>query len=252
MLAFSTSSSSATDIAYNRGGQAVVPFRSEPVQRITAKAVPESGDDQATGDIVSLSGEGLARSRGLNGQPLEPGKESDPAESQRQGGEERSATPQDLAPEEEKMVRELKQRDREVKAHEMAHLAVAGQYARGGASYTYQQGPDGRRYAVGGEVPVDLSEEKTPEETIEKMRVIRRAAMAPAEPSSADRSVAANASAIEGRARQELQAQEAQEAEAARSRASSGERETGSAEGADAAAPPSESPQVTPSLDVVA
>ncbi|MGE4560890.1 MAG: putative metalloprotease CJM1_0395 family protein, partial [Desulfobulbus sp.] len=100
-------------------------------------------------------------------------------------------------------------RDQEVKAHEMAHLATAGQYARGGASYTYQQGPDGRRYAIGGEVPIDLSEEKTPEETIQKMQTIKRAAMAPAEPSSTDRSVAANATAMESRARQEVQAEEA-------------------------------------------
>ena len=110
------------------------------------------------------------------------------------------------------MVQQLKQRDMEVKTHEMAHLAVAGQYASGGASYSYQQGPDGRRYAIGGEVPIDLSAEKTPEETIAKMRTIKRAAMAPAEPSSADRSVAATATTLENQARQEAQTQETEAA----------------------------------------
>ncbi|NOQ47505.1 MAG: catalase, partial [Desulfobulbaceae bacterium] len=99
---------------------------------------------------------------------------------------------------------ELKQRDREVRAHEQAHLANAGQYA-GGPSYSYQQGPDGKRYAVGGEVPIDVSKKRTPEQTIQKMRTVRRAALAPANPSSADRSIAASASRKEAEARRELQ-----------------------------------------------
>jgi hypothetical protein len=106
------------------------------------------------------------------------------------------------------MVQQLRQRDQEVKAHEMAHLASAGQHARGGPTYTYQQGPDGRRYAVGGEVPIDISKEKTPEATAEKMRAVKRAALAPAEPSSADRSIAAAAAALESEAHRELRIEE--------------------------------------------
>lgn len=106
------------------------------------------------------------------------------------------------------MVQQLKQRDREVRTHEMAHLASAGQYARGGPTYSYQQGPDGKRYAVGGEVPIDMSKEKTPEETLQKMQAIRRAALAPAEPSPTDRSVAASAAAMESQARRELQTEQ--------------------------------------------
>lgn len=106
------------------------------------------------------------------------------------------------------MVQELRQRDQEVKTHEMAHLASAGQHARGGPTYTYQQGPDGRRYAVGGEVPIDISKEKTPEATLEKMRAVKRAALAPAEPSPADRSIAAAASALESEAHRELRIEE--------------------------------------------
>ena len=102
---------------------------------------------------------------------------------------EESRGPGQLSSEEEKMVQDLKARDREVRAHEQAHKAVGGRYA-GAISYSYQRGPDGGQYAIGGEVPIDMSPEATPEETIAKMRVVIAAALAPAEPSGADRSVA--------------------------------------------------------------
>lgn len=108
---------------------------------------------------------------------------------------------------EQKQVEQLRERDREVRAHEQAHKNAAGQYATSGPTYEYQQGPDGKRYAVGGSVGIDLSEEETPEETIQKMQVVRRAALAPAEPSSQDRKVAAQATQIA----QEAQAELAQE-----------------------------------------
>jgi len=61
-------------------------------------------------------------------------------------------------------------------------------------SLTYERGPDGAQYAVGGEVPIDVSPVAgDPQATIEKMRVVRSAAMAPAQPSSQDRAVAAQA-----------------------------------------------------------
>ncbi|MBO6848873.1 MAG: hypothetical protein JJ867_00170 [Marinobacter sp.] len=92
-----------------------------------------------------------------------------------------------------KELSELKARDREVRAHETAHQAVGGQYA-GAISYVFQRGPDGAQYAVGGEVSIDVAPiEGDPQATIEKMRVVRAAAMAPAEPSAQDRSVAAQA-----------------------------------------------------------
>jgi hypothetical protein len=103
------------------------------------------------------------------------------------------------------VIQELKKRDADVKAHEQAHLSVAGRYAAGSASFTYQTGPDGTQYAIGGEVPIDVSAEDTPEATIQKMETIKRAALAPADPSSADRQIAAEASAKEIQAMQELQ-----------------------------------------------
>jgi hypothetical protein len=104
------------------------------------------------------------------------------------------ATSDDLTPEEVREVEKLQKRDKEVKAHEMAHLMAAGAFARGGAHYDYEVGPDGKRYAVGGEVSIDISKiANDPKATIQKMRTVERAALAPASPSAQDRRVAADA-----------------------------------------------------------
>lgn len=112
-----------------------------------------------------------------------------------------------------KQLSELKARDREVRAHEAAHQAVGGQYA-GAISYVYQRGPDGAQYAVGGEVSIDTSPvEGDPQATIEKMRTVRAAALAPAEPSPQDRAVAAQAMQIMLQAQSELTSDSADEDE---------------------------------------
>ncbi len=109
-----------------------------------------------------------------------------------------------LTDEEQKKVDTLKKRDTEVKAHEMAHAAIGGQYA-GSASFEYQTGPNGVKYAVGGEVSIDVSKVAgDPEATIAKMEIIQKAALAPASPSSADRAIAASASMKEIEARSEI------------------------------------------------
>jgi hypothetical protein len=110
---------------------------------------------------------------------------------------------QDLNEDEKKQVNKLKKRDLEVKAHEQAHMAAGGGIVQGGATYQYINGPDGKQYAVGGEVKIDLSKENTSDATIRKMQQVRRAALAPAQPSGTDRSVAAQASQIEAQARME-------------------------------------------------
>ncbi len=102
-------------------------------------------------------------------------------------------------------LQSLKARDLEVKTHELAHLSAAGGIALGGASFEYQQGPDGVRYAVGGEVNIDTSAvQGDPAATLSKAQQIQRAALAPANPSSQDRQVAAKASAMAANARVEL------------------------------------------------
>ncbi len=105
----------------------------------------------------------------------------------------------------QEQVRTLAARDREVRAHEQAHAAAGGPYA-GAPRYQYERGPDGVNYAVSGEVPIDTSKASTPEQTLAKAMVIKRAAMAPQEPSSQDRKVAQEAIAMAADARRELAA----------------------------------------------
>lgn len=110
---------------------------------------------------------------------------------------------------EARLLAQLKSRDREVRAHEAAHQAAAGGLVQGAPSYTFQSGPDGRRYAIGGEVSIDISPGSTPEETLVKARQIRAAALAPAEPSSQDFQVAAKAAAMAQEARIEISTRQA-------------------------------------------
>jgi len=147
-----------------------------------------------SGDAVSSHGDVFSLSR--DGKKVEK-----PAQDMNLKGD----TAEELTAEEQQHVKELKQRDAEVKAHEAAHLGAAGGLALGGASYEYQKGPDGRNYAVGGEVSIDSSPVSgDPNATIVKARQIRSAALAPANPSSQDHKVATKASQMEVEARQEL------------------------------------------------
>ena len=118
----------------------------------------------------------------------------------------------ELSPEEQKQVEALKERDQEVRTHEAAHKAAGGQYVRSGATFDYQTGPDGKRYAIGGEVKIDTGKEDDPQKTLEKAETIRRAAMAPAEPSDKDRQVAADAARMAAEARTEIAEERAAEA----------------------------------------
>jgi hypothetical protein len=122
------------------------------------------------------------------------------------GGARRGAAGEGLSEADLKIVSELKARDRVVRAHEMAHMAAGAGIVTRGASFSYQTGPDGQRYAVGGEVGINTSPGRTPEETLTKADRIRAAALAPADPSSQDLRVAAEATQMAAEARQELAA----------------------------------------------
>ena len=112
-----------------------------------------------------------------------------------------------LAPEQQRQVAELREIDRHVRAHEQAHLAAAGGYARGAPSFTYVTGPDGLLYAVGGEVSIDTSPVPgDPEATIRKAQAVQAAANAPVDPSPQDRQVAAAAAQMEMEAEREVAA----------------------------------------------
>lgn len=122
------------------------------------------------------------------------------------------ADPDGLTREEEARVGELKHRDADVRRHERAHAAAAGPYG-GAPVFRFQRGPDGRMYAVGGEVGIDVSPEGDAARTIRKMEVVIAAALAPSNPSAQDRMVAAKAKQIMAQAQAELEAEKEQKLE---------------------------------------
>lgn len=125
-----------------------------------------------------------------------------------------SDTPDDpdgLTEAEEEQVAELRRADREVRRHEAAHAAVGGAFA-GAPSFTFERGPDGQLYAVAGKVSIDTAPvDGDPAATIQKLQIVRAAALAPGDPSAQDRAVAAQAEAGIRRAQAELQAQRNEE-----------------------------------------
>ncbi|OQX19336.1 MAG: hypothetical protein BWK76_04935 [Desulfobulbaceae bacterium A2] len=188
-----------------------VSLHSEPAHYIPQSGSGQTGATEHADQVeLSAAGRDLAAANAATFPPNSGPAAEDPALQQQQTGPGTGADSDELTAEELRMVEELRARDREVRAHEAAHLANAGQYSSGGASFTYQQGPDGRRYAVGGEVGIDTSKEQDPEATIRKMQAVRRAALAPADPSATDRSVAASAAARQAEAQHELQAEKLQ------------------------------------------
>ena len=115
-----------------------------------------------------------------------------------------------------KQIQELAARDHEVRAHEQAHAAAAGQYG-GSPTYQYVRGPDGVSYAVGGSVDIDTSPVPgNPEATLRKAEQLQRAANAPADPSGQDRQVAAEVARMAEQARAEIREQSAIKAENAK------------------------------------
>ncbi len=143
-----------------------------------------------------VTGAQYGRPKGIN---QETGKD--------QSGISENKTGIQLTDAQKQVIQQLRIRDLHVKMHEQQHLAAAGSYARGGPTFTYTVGPDGKSYATGGEVQLDISPvPNNPQATITKAQTIRRAALAPSDPSGADRAVAAAASAMENQARAELSA----------------------------------------------
>ena len=144
-----------------------------------------------------------AKSKELSDEKKQEDKKSEQAK--------KSNSPDELSEDEKRLVKDLASRDSEVKAHEAAHQAAGGGMT-GAASYTYQQGPDGKMYAIGGEVSISMPTGSTPEETIKNARQIVASAMAAGNPSPQDFAVASSARMMEMQAQQqktkEMQAQQ--------------------------------------------
>jgi len=173
--------------------------------------------DSGTGTSASASASNVANSSADAGgnrpeaeSEAKPGAGEDPRRARGPG-----AAEADLSEAERRELLDLKVRDRAVRAHEQAHVAAGGSLVTRGATFDYQTGPDGQRYAVGGEVRIDVSAGRNPQETMTKAQRIISAALAPADPSPQDRRVASDAQRMAAEARVEA----AREAEAERAQA---------------------------------
>ena len=168
-----------------------------------AKSVlPNQTDAKQTNDTLK---ERQQNSTEVEAQPQqkEDARVGEREQGNQQGSEQQRQQQQQLE-QEQQMLDELVDRDTEVRAHEQAHAAVGGAYASA-PSYDYQRGPDGKNYAVGGEVKIDISTvPNDPQATINKMQQVRAAALAPVEPSAADRAIASEASMKQAQAQAEL------------------------------------------------
>jgi hypothetical protein len=214
---------------YNNSTPQVNPYRA--LSESFTRTVPDSREKEDTGyadsdkvTIGSVSGKNeeetyspFAMKNSLPASPFEEenpnteetgendgsGKTEDPSKSKEDSTSSKTGGT-DYTEEELKEIEKLKNRDKEVRSHEQAHIAAGGQYVRGSAQFEYQTGPDGGKYAIGGEVSIDVSKVSgNPEATIAKMQAVIRSALAPANPSSQDRSVASKASQMESEARME-------------------------------------------------
>lgn len=110
----------------------------------------------------------------------------------------------ELTQQEQQEVSELKMTDAEVRAHENAHKAAAAGLTSSAPNYEYETGPDGRKYAVAGDVNVSYQHSEDPEVNLRNAQQLKASALAPADPSSQDRKVAAQADREIAQARQEI------------------------------------------------
>ncbi|MEP4030176.1 putative metalloprotease CJM1_0395 family protein [Roseibium polysiphoniae] len=194
----------------------------------------ESKEDAA--DVNAGAASDQEDAEGVSGGAQNAGASPGVTQSSSSGETEEDPDGDGLTEAEEKQVEELKQRDREVRAHEQAHARVGGPYA-GAPTYTFQQGPDGGRYAIGGEVQIDTSVERTAEATIRKMQIVIRAATAPAEPSSQDLKVAQQARSQLAAAQAEARAEAAEELSGDDEASGPGNQEVAGTDAAQPAAP---------------
>ena len=165
---------------------------------------PSATQGNASAQKISQSGQqDDSGERTQAGSTLPGQKETDPAGKKKDSVE---------ISKEADEIRKLQSRDREVRAHEAAHAAVGGAYA-GSPSFTFERGPDGQTYAVGGEVKIDVAPVKgDPQATLQKARQVQSAALAPAQPSAQDLKVAQRAQAMAAKAMVELAQQKTQSA----------------------------------------
>ncbi len=88
----------------------------------------------------------------------------------------------------ERVLEKFKKADAQIRSHEQVHATIGQTTAP--ISYNYQKGPDGKMYAVGGNVRFDTSIPDDPKAAAFKLDQLSRAATGVSDPSEADTMIA--------------------------------------------------------------
>lgn len=172
----------------------------------TLKARDDAVRDKARSEGEAVGGRQLVYQTGPDGQQYAVGSlahlvRKDGSEAALGNTGSPAADPQD-DPQNAALTEKLRQRDAHVRAHEMAHIMAAGGQAQGMPHYTYQTGPDGRAYAIGGSVNISVTGTGDPEHDARQAQVAQRAATAVGDPSARDSLTASQAGAMAQSAKQ--------------------------------------------------
>lgn len=118
-------------------------------------------------------------------------------------------------------LRDLQRSDRQVRVQENLQRQLAAEFVRGAPVYEFEEGPDGRRYAVGADSDFQLPNQASsdPRQAARDAASARQAALASAVSSPAEQAFAARAASAEARARAEITREVADSSEEARRRA---------------------------------
>ena len=171
------------------------------------------GSSLATVGFSAANTRQLVAARDTIGDTVDSGRKSakdtqGAGDSKAAASEEKKAREAELSPEELRRIAELKRIDAEVRAHEQAHINVGRELITSGPNYEYTYGPDGKRYAVSGEVGIDTSPEQEPQANIDKGQRIQDTALAPVDPSPQDYQVAATGKQLEDQGRRDLRTEQ--------------------------------------------
>lgn len=132
----------------------------------------------------------------------------------------------ELSPQQQQQISKLKSADAEVKAHEQAHISAASGLRTSAPSYQYETGPDGKKYAVSGEVNISFSQTGDPKKDLQMAESLKAAALAPANPSGQDMSVAKQADEMIQQDKQKIQEENQPQTDKAQKTDSTDSKET--------------------------
>ena len=163
--------------------------------KATGNAQGNTADTAQTAQAVGMFGPAYVRETEPNGQEIfavytATGNMADSLKKREKG-----VDGKELSESDEELLQKLKSRDAKVRSHEAAHVMAAGGQASS-PTYTYQTGPDGRRYAIGGSVDISIMTTGDGEADARRAKKAYRAAMATGEPSARDLQTATRAQSM--------------------------------------------------------